>query len=170
MKKKHEFDRSEISKNNGTDTFFNKENKKNKIIDLYLQNNKQYNDRIVFELIDLELKSRENTGQQLTQEYLSGKLEREICLSHLHQQGFNKWWGNGSLWYVIHIEKYSITQDSMGTWKLIADCTMEYVNEKVIFQHKKQKTRKSKISLEFNESFSVSEFHFSWDEQPHDQY
>jgi hypothetical protein len=170
MKKKHEFDKSEISKNNETDTFFNKENKKNKIYDLYLQNNKQYNNRIVFELIDLELKSKENTGQQLTQEYLSGKLEREICLSNLHEQGFNKWWGNESLWYVIHIEKYSITQNSPITWKLIADCIMEYVNNKVIFQHQKQKTKKSKISLEFNVSFSVSKFHFSWDEQHLDQY
>jgi hypothetical protein len=144
---------------------FLKEAKRKKIYEIYVQNNKELNERIVFELIDLELKDKENIGQLLTQDYLTGKIDRNSCLVKLEKNGFTLWWGSESLWYLIRIEKYTVTHDTPNLLTVIAECQMEFVSTRIIIHHQKLRTQHSKISLSIDEKLEVKEFEFEWIEK-----
>ncbi len=153
-----------IVEDKGTIRFISE--KRKKLSALFVQNGNRFDDRTVFDFIDLELKNRESIGQLLTQDYLGGKIDRETCIARLQENGFDKWWGRESLWYLIRVEKYSVTETVQDISNLIAECTMEYVSNRVIMQHKKQRTRKATIAFSYDGNFDVSEFCFQWNDRP----
>jgi hypothetical protein len=144
-----------------SDIQFSKDIKRKKIFSLFLENNRQFNKRIVFELIDLELKNKENNGQLITKDYLEGKLERESCIERLKEHGYNLWWSSEILWYIIQIESYSCSPHSSSLSVLSADCILELVNGN-LQKSGTPKHQQAKIMILIDEKLDAKEFSFEW--------
>jgi hypothetical protein len=158
MKRHNESD----DESNFHESRFPKDARRQKILTSFNANNRELNDRIVFELADIELKSREDTGQSITESYLRGNLDREVCIARLKEQGYNLWWGSEALWYIIKVEKYSLTRQTPESSLLVADCIMEYVGGRSPLNKMLAKNQRSKISIIFDEDLVSKEFLFEW--------
>jgi hypothetical protein len=145
-----------------SDIQFSKNTKRKKILSLFLENQKQFNAGIVFELIDLELKNKENKGQLITKDYLEGKLDRQSCLERLKEQGYSIWWSSEILWYIIRIELFTHTPHSPSLSVLSADCLLELVSGNYLAKNSKPKHQQAKITLLIDEELDVKEFSFEW--------
>jgi hypothetical protein len=147
---------------NDDDLFFPKIARQKKIYESIQKNDQKFNDRIVFELIDLELKSRENSGQLIIKDYLTGKINRGECLVKLENYGYNTWWESESLWYIIKINKYSISKNPEDFNLIISECLMEYLSNNNLYNRNKIQSKDAEVTLLFNDNLEVKEFSFTW--------
>jgi hypothetical protein len=89
-----------------------------------------------------------------------------VCLSKLKSCGYNVWWSSETLWFIIKIEQYSVSQQPESLSSLSAECMMERACGSSIDKNARPKNQKSLVSLLLDEELNVKDFSFEWLSRP----
>lgn len=139
------------------------EKRKEKILASIRNNNGSLDQKTVFDFVDMELKQRENSGQTYIDLYLKGKEERDHCLAELERFGYKTWWESESLWYVIAVDRFSVSHVLPEESVLEASCVMEYVNCTIAAGRETVKRKRATVTINYDDELSVHAFSFVWE-------
>ena len=141
---------------------YSKIEKRRKLYQEFLKNNKSFNSEILMNLIDLELKNRQNAGHDINLDYMKNKIPKDYANKKTKELGYGLWWGGESEWYIVAVKDFTINSKEKGSINIKAACIMEYISSHVVYGRDKPMQKEAFITMKMSDKFVTEEFVFSW--------